>query len=46
VQRLIAKHGRDMRLPELKTILADCPKANSFSIYARCKVRYARSYEP
>jgi hypothetical protein len=42
VERLIAKHGADMRLPELLTILADCPKAQAFSIYDRCKVRFAR----
>jgi hypothetical protein len=42
VKRLIAKHGPDMRLPELRTILANCPKSQSFSIYDRCKVRYAR----
>jgi hypothetical protein len=33
VERLIAKHGADMRLPDLLTIVADCPKARSFSIY-------------
>jgi hypothetical protein len=32
VERLIAKHGADMRLPDLKTILANCEKARSFSI--------------
>jgi hypothetical protein len=42
VERLIAKHGDDKRLPELLTILADCPKAQAFSIYDRCKVRFAR----
>jgi hypothetical protein len=42
VERLIAKHGADMRLPELRTILADCPKAKAFSIYDRCRVRYER----
>ena len=40
VQRLIAKHGADMRLPELKTILANCEKARSFSVYDRCKVKF------
>jgi hypothetical protein len=42
VKRLIAKHGADMRLPELRIVLANCPKNQSFSIYDRCKVRYAR----
>jgi hypothetical protein len=31
-----------MRLPELLTIVADGPKARSFSIYDRCKAQYAR----
>ena len=42
VERLMAKHGPGMRLPELKAILANCPKDRSFSLYDRCKVRYAR----
>jgi hypothetical protein len=42
--RLNAKHDADMRLPELLTILADCPKARAFSIYDRCQVRYERYY--
>jgi hypothetical protein len=44
VERLIAKQGADMRLPELLTTLADCPKAWAFSIYDRCQVRYERYY--
>jgi hypothetical protein len=40
VARLIAKHGPDVRLPELLTILADCRKTRSFSIYNRCRARY------
>jgi hypothetical protein len=40
VWRLIAAHGGDIRLPELKTILANCEKARAFSIYDRCKVKY------
>jgi hypothetical protein len=40
VQRLIAKHGADMRLPEPKTILANCAKARAFSVYDRCKAKY------
>jgi hypothetical protein len=31
-----------MRLPELLTVIANCPKARSFSIYDRCKARFAR----
>ena len=42
VQRLIAKHGTDMRLPELLTTLANCEKARSFSVYDRCKVKFER----
>jgi hypothetical protein len=30
VQRLIAAYGADIRLPELKAILANCEKARSF----------------
>jgi hypothetical protein len=41
VARLIAKHGADMKMPDLRTILANCPKAQSFSVYDRCKVRFA-----
>jgi hypothetical protein len=26
LERLIAEHGADVRLPELLTIIADCPK--------------------
>jgi hypothetical protein len=40
VERLIAKHGADMRLPELLTVLANCEKARSFSIYDRCKAKF------
>jgi hypothetical protein len=40
VQRLIAAHGANMRLPELKTILANCEKARSFSVYDRCKAKF------
>jgi hypothetical protein len=46
VERLLAKHGADMRLPDLLTIIADCQKTRSFSIYDRCKARYARYYGP
>jgi hypothetical protein len=39
VARLIEKYG-DMRLPELRHVLANCPKAKSFSVHDQCKVRY------
>jgi hypothetical protein len=37
VARLMEKYG-DAKLPEL--ILANCPKAKSFSVQDQCKVRY------
>ena len=33
------KYG-DAKLPELRHVLANCPKANAQSIHDRCKVRY------
>jgi hypothetical protein len=33
------KYG-DMKLPELRHVLANCPKARSFSVRDQCKVRY------
>ena len=39
VAKLIEKYG-DIKLPELRHVLANCPKAKSFSIRDRCKVRY------
>jgi hypothetical protein len=42
VQRLIAKHGADVKLPYLRPTLANCPKAQSFSVYDRCKVKFER----
>ena len=39
VAKLIEQYG-DAKLPELRHILADCPKAKSQSIHDRCKVRY------
>ena len=42
VQRLISAHGADMRLLDLKMILANCEKARSFSVYDRCKVKFER----
>jgi hypothetical protein len=37
--KLIEKYG-DAKLPELRHVLANCPKAKSASIHDRCKVRY------
>jgi hypothetical protein len=39
VAKLMEKYG-DAKLPELRHILANCPKAKSFSIHDQCKVRY------
>ena len=39
VARLMEKYG-DMKLPELRHVLANCPKAKSQSIHDRCRVRY------
>ena len=39
VAKLIEKYG-DAKLPELRHVLAKCPKAKSFSMRDRCKVRY------
>jgi hypothetical protein len=39
VARLIEQYG-DMKLPELRHVLANCPKAKSQSIHDRCRVRY------
>ena len=39
VARLMEKYG-DMKLPELRHVLANCPKAKSLSFRDRCKVRY------
>ena len=41
VARLMEKYG-DAKLPELRHILANCPKARSQSIHDRCKVRYGK----
>ena len=41
VDQLIAKHGHDMGLPELRTILAgDCEHNNAAAYHDRCKVFY------
>jgi hypothetical protein len=39
IARLMEKYG-DAKLPELRHILANCPKAKSFSVHDQCKVRY------
>jgi hypothetical protein len=33
------KYG-DAKLPDLRHVLANCPKAHSLSIHDRCKVRH------
>jgi hypothetical protein len=44
VERLIAEHGTDAKLPDLLVTLADCHKARSLSIHDRCRARYERYY--
>jgi hypothetical protein len=39
VARLIEKYG-DAKLPDLRHVLANCPKAHAQSIHDRCRVRY------
>ena len=39
VAKLMEKYG-DAKLPELRHVLADCPKEHAHSIHDRCKVRY------
>jgi hypothetical protein len=40
VERLIAKHRADAKLPDLMVTLTNCDKARSVSIYDRCKAVY------
>ena len=40
VAKLIEQHGGDIKLPDLRHVLANCPRAQSASIHDRCKVRY------
>jgi hypothetical protein len=40
VAKLIEQHGADIKLPDLRHVLAACPKAQSQSIHDRCRVRY------
>jgi hypothetical protein len=42
VARLIGKYGADAKLPDVRLALADCPKARSFSVYDRCKVKFEK----
>jgi hypothetical protein len=44
VERLIAEHGADAKLPDLLVALANCDKARSVSISGRCRARYERYY--
>ena len=39
VAKLMEQYG-DVKLPDLRHILANCPKAQSQSINDRCRVRY------
>ena len=39
IARLMEKYGA-AKLPELRHVLANCPKAKSFSVHDQCKVRY------
>jgi hypothetical protein len=39
VAKLMEQYG-DVKLPDLRRILANCPKAQSQSIHDRCQVRY------
>ncbi len=40
VARLMEKFTADAKLPELRHVLANCPKAHAHSINDRCRVRY------
>ena len=39
IARLMGKYG-DAKLPELRHVLANCPKVKSQSVHDRCRVRY------
>ena len=41
VAKLMEQYG-DAKLPDLRHVLANCPKAKSQSIHDRCKVRYGK----
>lgn len=41
LDKLIARHGPALPLPELRVLLAgDCPKNRSASIYDKCRVHF------
>jgi hypothetical protein len=40
VVRLTAAHGADAKLTDLLVTLANCEKARSVSVHARCKARF------
>jgi hypothetical protein len=40
VERLMAEHGDDAKLPDLLATLANCEKARSVAIHDRCKAVY------
>jgi hypothetical protein len=43
VESLKRQHGGDVKMTDLlKTLVADCPKTRSFSIYDRCKAVFER----
>jgi hypothetical protein len=39
IAKLMEQYG-DAKLPELRHVLANCPKAHAHSIHDRCRVRY------
>jgi hypothetical protein len=39
IPRLMEQYG-DAKFPDLRHMLANCPKAKSFSVRDQCKVRY------
>ena len=39
IAQLIEKYG-DAKLPELRHVLANCPKAKSFSVHDRCRDQF------
>jgi len=41
VERLTAKHGTDVKMPDLRAMLANCAKAHLSNVYDRCKARFA-----
>ena len=47
VAKLIVEHGADMRLPDLREILAgDCPRLRVASFNDRCAVHYPQLVAP